>query len=162
MSYHVIDVTGWKVLHPEQMGSKAKHWLIDPANRQWLFKQNKSDAGEDWAEVIAARLCGLLGLPHVEYKLAASFEDGKERTPGVICPNIVDRSEQLIQGNVLLRQKRPTYPQDRKRKIKEYTVEAVVEAMGSMEKPPAEWMKDAPSEMDTAIDVFIGYTLLDA
>lgn len=42
-----------------------------------LFKAEDRGTGEDWAEVVACHLCALLGLPHVEYELAAEY-DGQQ------------------------------------------------------------------------------------
>lgn len=48
----------------EMLGSKPKFWFSD-GDRRLLFKADDRGTGEDWAEVVACRLCELLGLPHV-------------------------------------------------------------------------------------------------
>lgn len=36
--YPEFDVAGWEIGDIEQLGARPKHWVIDPQDRQWLFK----------------------------------------------------------------------------------------------------------------------------
>ena len=67
---HVIDRA--RSTQFEQLGTKPKFWFDGGA---CLFKGDVRGTGADWAEVVAAHLCSLLGLPHVEYHLAESTVD---------------------------------------------------------------------------------------
>ena len=57
----------------EPLGSKPKFWFRD-GNRRLMFKAEDRGTGEDWAEVVAYHLCELVGLPHVDYELAAEYD----------------------------------------------------------------------------------------
>ena len=45
----------------EQLGTKPKFWFTLGTQRT-MFKADDRGTGEDWAEVIAAEICVLLGL----------------------------------------------------------------------------------------------------
>jgi hypothetical protein len=47
----------------ETLGSKPKFWFREGGSRL-LFKAEDRGTGEDWAEVVACHLSGLLGVPH--------------------------------------------------------------------------------------------------
>src|SRR5262249_55208571 len=85
----------------EQLGSKPKFWF-DEGIRRLLFKADDRGTGEDWAEVIACHLCALIGLPHVEYELAAEFDGSTYVRPGVVCENMAKSPVVLVLGNELL------------------------------------------------------------
>jgi hypothetical protein len=85
----------------EPLGSKPKFWFRDGA-RRLLFKADDRGTGEDWAEVIACHLCGLLGLPHVEYELAGEYDNQEYIRPGVVCENMAPKPAILVLGNQLL------------------------------------------------------------
>jgi hypothetical protein len=67
----------------EMLGSKPKFWFRDGESRL-LFKADDRGTGEDWAEIVACHLCHLLGLPHVEYELAAEYDGDRCMIPFVI------------------------------------------------------------------------------
>src|SRR6185295_16375094 len=60
----------------EPVGTKTKIWIRDPQNKRWLCKKNRvrettgEVTGEDWSEVIAARICRALTIPHAYYDFA--------------------------------------------------------------------------------------------
>ena len=85
----------------ETLGTKRKYWFFD-GERKLMFKAEDRGTGDDWAEVIASHLCGLLGLPHVEYELAVECAGPKELRPGVICENMVPEPLQLCLGNQMI------------------------------------------------------------
>lgn len=58
----------------EAMGTKPKSWFLRDGE-DWLFKATRHGQGEHWAEVIAAGLAGLLGLPRT-----TSLHHGRTRT----------------------------------------------------------------------------------
>jgi len=127
-----------------------------------LFKAEDRGTGEDWAEVVSCHLCELLGLPHVEYELAAEYEGEAYRRPGVVCANMAPRPVTLVLGNELLLAHDPDYPAEERFKVRQHTVEVVVEVLGSLGPPGAAWMGATPEGIGTALDVFAGYVMLDA
>ena len=128
--FTVVDATTWIALAPEQMGSKVKQWLEDPAGDRWLFKavRAKSDAsgtlrlfGEDWSEKVARELGLLLGVPVPEVELARR---GAAR--GVVVRTVLpDDRHTFAPGNELLQRADPSYDKDRAREVPGYTIAAV-------------------------------------
>lgn len=159
--FPTVSVDPAKADSPEQLGTKRKFWFTDNLSHRVLFKAEQRGTGEDWAEKLACELAGLLGLPHVHYELA---EEQGTCTPGVICENCAPSPWSLVMGNELLLARDPAYPADdgRKYKVREHTVAAVAEVVGKLQVPPQPWGALLPSGIASALDVFIGYVLLDA
>lgn len=159
--FPIIPVDPAKAESPEQLGTKRKYWFTDEQNRRVLFKAEQRGTGDDWAEKLACELAGLLGVPHVHYDLAEEQGTG---TPGVICESCVPSGWSLVMGNELLLGRDPAYPADdeRKYKVREHTVNAVAEAVGKLQLPPQPWRAVLPAGVTSALEVFIGYVLLDA
>ena len=85
-----------QALAVETVGSKPKFWFRED-DRWLLFKADDRGTGEDWAEVVACHLCGLLvGLPHVEYELAAEYDCAQYLRPGVVCENMAPAPLSLV------------------------------------------------------------------
>jgi hypothetical protein len=145
----------------EPLGSKPKFWFHD-GTRRLLFKADNRGTGEDWAEVIACHLCGLLGLPHVEYELAAEFDSGQYIRPGVVCENMANKPLMLVLGNELLLAVDSQYPISQRFKVRQHTVEAVSGIVSKLVAPSESWMKDIPAGIQSALEVFAGYVMLDA
>jgi hypothetical protein len=159
--FPTISVDPAQAESPEQLGTKRKYWFTDEQNRRVLFKAEQRGTGEDWAEKLACELAGRLGLPHVHYDLAEEQGTG---TPGVICESCVPAGWSLVMGNELLLGRDPAYPADdgRKYKVREHTIKAVAEAVGKLQLPPEPWRAVLPAGIGSALDVFLGYVLLDA
>ena len=156
---HVRDVSDWLVADIEAMGSESNVWLRDPDGETWLFKPNRvrqdgQEQGEDWAEVLAASVARLLGVPTA---FAEVVVRGSVR--GALSRNILSSWQrvegwELQAGRVLLgladlpglkpRERHPGH-----------TVEAVMRALMEV-APPA----GAPGM--TAQQAFAGYLVLDA
>jgi hypothetical protein len=147
----------------EQLGSKPKFWFSKDGQRT-LFKAEERGTGEDWAEKIAGELCELMGIPHVHYELAEEFDGGTYVRPGVICPHCAPDPQSLVLGNQLLLILDKSYPKkdNRKFKIHEYTVKAVARAVRILEPPQEKWRITVPQGIETALDYFVGYIMLDA
>ncbi len=145
----------------EPLGTKRKYWYRDDQGRRIVFKAEERGTGEDWAEKITCELAGLLGLPHVVYELA---EENGTRTPGVVCETFTPPPRTLVLGNELLLARDPAYPaaEARRYKVREHTVDAVAEVVGRLEPPLPEYAPALPPGVSTALDVFVGYVLLDA
>ena len=145
----------------EPLGSKPKFWFRD-GERRLLFKAEDRGTGEDWAEVVACHLCELVGLPHVEYELAAEYDGEQFIRPGVVCENMARKPVALVLGNQLLLAVDPQYPQAQRFKVRQHTVEAVSDIVAQLATPPEDWMRDVPAGIGSALDVFAGYVMLDA
>jgi hypothetical protein len=154
-----VDVTSWEPADEEQLGTKPKHWLPAPTGELWLWKESTihHDArhgsfrkGDDWSEVVAARVGRRLGVPVARVELAtrgASF--------GVISRKVSDdEAEALVHGNELLDEigVGTGAPHDRSG----YSVDAVARALEGVGPPVAS------DELPTAFDWFAGYLVLDA
>jgi hypothetical protein len=150
--------------YDEVMGTKRKFWYEDGTGKRWLFKYNRENTGEDWAEKIAEYLCKHLELPHATYELAQwenhfgcisqsflrSEGDGEEQ----------QLLEQLILGSQLLGAVEPRYLQQRTRyKNTLHNIPNILRALEHI-APPKNWI--LPKEIKTAPEVFVGYLLLDA
>ncbi len=145
----------------EPLGSKPKFWFRD-GKRRLLFKADDRGTGEDWAEAIVCGLCSLLGLPHVDYELATECDGDQDIRPGVVCDNMAPPPISLVLGNLLLLTLDPEYPKEQRFKVKQHTVEAVTEALATLKVPSDLWMKGTTTEIESALDVFVGYVMLDA
>lgn len=145
----------------EPLGSKPKFWFRE-GNRRLLFKAEDRGTGEDWAEVVACHLCALLGLPHVEYELAAEYDGQQYIRPGVVCENMAYQPVVLVLGNQLLLAIDPQYPQAQRFEVRQHTVGAVSEIVARLAPPAGRWMPNIPGGVQSALDVFAGYVMLDA
>lgn len=147
----------------ETLGSKPKFWFRD-GKRRMLFKADDRGTGEDWAEVVACHLCTLLGLPHVEYELAAEYDGQQYIRPGVVCENMAPKPVVLVPGNELLLAVDPQYPSMPRSKFKvpQHSVPAVSEIVKTLEPPDPLWLADVPDGIQSALDFFLGYVMLDA
>lgn len=144
------------------MGTKPKFWFSE-AGVRLLFKAEERGTGEDWAEKVACHLCELLGLPHVHYDLAEEYDGESYIRPGVICQTCVPEGWALVLGNQLMVDRDPNYPARRsKYRVREHTVEAVVEVVSGLAGPPPEWTENSPPRLSSALDFLVGYVMLDA
>lgn len=159
--FRIITVNPHQAEALEPLGTKRKFWFREEQGQRMLFKAEERGTGEDWAEKIACELANLLGLPHVDYELA---EETESQTPGVVCKTFTPQPLVLFLGNELLLDRDPAYPArvGRKYKVREHTVDAVVKVIRKLELPLPEFGGKLPSEVKTALDVFVGYILLDA
>ena len=159
MPYPIFDISGWRVLSVEEMGSKPKFWVQEPGGSKWLFKhRHRPYVGDDWAEKIAAEVAETLGIPHATVELAR-FED----KPGIISKDLVgtDPPRELVLGNSLLVEADPTYPGMNRYHVAEHTIDRVFTALGADFIDLPEASPRVPA-IDSPIDLFVGYLLLDA
>lgn len=145
---------------PESLGTKRKFWYLDTTGTRWLFKAEERGSGEDWSEKVCCELAALIGLPHVHYELAKETGSG---TPGVICQSIAGGASQLVLGNQLLLERDASYPvgEVRHYKVRAHTVQAVADVILGLGAPTADWSVNLPSGVASALDVFVGYVMLD-
>lgn len=156
--FPVVRVDSRRAEALEPLGTKRKFWYRDDQGRRLLFKAEERGTGEDWAEKIACEMCALLGLPHVHYDLAV--EEGKN-IPGVICQSCAPQPIVMGLGNQFLQALDPAYPNRKKYKVRQHTVDVVAEVLGHFGPPPPSFRAAMPSGMNNALDVFVGYVMLD-
>jgi hypothetical protein len=159
--FQIIKVDNRQAEAPEQLGTKRKFWF---ANHEMLFKAEERGTGDDWAEKSVCHLAGLIGLPHVHYELAAEYSGATYILPGVVCRTCAPPPLELVLGNQLLLRRDPRYPANigQRYKVREHTVDAVAEIVRKLERPSLEWASTMPQGINTALDTFIGYVMLDA
>ena len=154
--YPIIEVLEQSVEVVEQLGTKPKFWYRGADGRSYLFKENRPDSGEHWAEKAVSEICNLIGIPHANYDLAR-YKEKK----GVICNNFVPQGGVLIHGNELLLARDEKYPVARLYRVKEHTLELVMHTIGLIKaQPPVGWKMAESIQRGT--DVFVGYLMLDA
>jgi hypothetical protein len=144
----------------EQLGTKPKFWFIDEHSDTYLFKQNRSEGkdatGEDWSEKVVSEICSLLDIPHAQYEFAM----WKGRY-GVVSRSFVPPGGTWIAGNEVLVQIDKEYPKDRFYSVRQHTLRLVLNIVKlDFILPPINWL--GFSDVQSALDVFIGYLMLDA
>ncbi|MBH8565547.1 HipA domain-containing protein [Nostoc sp. CENA67] len=139
----------------EDLGTKEKFWFRHPNLGRCLFKKTRPNTGEDWAEKIAAELSDLLALPHADYELATfNGEDG------IISPSFLPEGGVPTLGNEILTAIVCDYPQDSK-DLSQHTIDNISNAIknASVNLPIG---SIPPQRINTAMEIFVGYLLLDA
>jgi hypothetical protein len=154
--FPIIDVPANAAEEIEAMGTKDKFWFYHSEFGKCLYKKARPNTGEDWSEKIASELCALLGLPHAHYELAIHNE-----AFGVVSPSLVCDGDALVHGNEILARRDRSYPIDRTFKVSQHTLDVVLDVLGGeVVQLPLNWI---PSDgITTAVEVFLGYLLLDA
>ncbi len=158
--FTVTDIPSYKYEALEPLGTKRKFWFTnDSDNYKYLFKIGRDNTGENWVEVVVAEICKLLNIPHANYQFA-TWQD-KE---GTISKNFVPSSYRLVHGNELLakvHEKLPLgeYPVEGKYKVREYQLKLIMVLMKhKLVKLPIGYKN---LNLNTALDLFISYILLD-
>jgi hypothetical protein len=158
--YQVITVPDEAGDILEQLGTKPKFWFTDENSNKYLFKLNRSageDAtGEDWSEKVVSELCELLGLPHAEYELAIW-----KNQPGVASLSFAPSGGRWVAGNEVLIRLVKSYPREKFYRVREHTLRIVLNIIRHQGiKSPLNW--DTFDAVQSPLDVFIGYLMLDA
>ncbi|GGA02764.1 hypothetical protein [Okeania sp. KiyG1] len=155
--FNIIEVKEDSILETEQLGTKDKFWYCED-ELNYLYKKARPNTGEAWSEKIASELCELLKLPYAHYELAIW-----KGNLGTISPSFVPENNTLILGNKILVKIDESYPEFNNYKVSEHTLDIVVEAIAYNSiniNLPLNWK---PAEgIETAIETFVGYLLLDA
>lgn len=149
----------------EPMGTKEKywfsraenHWYWDCEGNEFLFKAGREGTGDNWAEKVAGELCKLLGLPHAEYDLA-EYRGLK----GVITPSFVpEGGARLELGNEILARYIGGYEKTKRFRQNKHILRIVLKLIsGEAKELPIGW--GSLDGIRIAVDVFIGYLMLDA
>lgn len=164
--YDVYEVNYAHAIHPEQMGTKQKFWYEEgsPFDTRTLFKAGRQNTGENWAEVISARIAHALQLPSAEYEFAECAIQGRPIN-GTITPNLIKEStNRMIHGNELLSryseatEESAQYNPDSR---KHHTLKRAIAYLSQdFLLPPPE--STVSPKRNTALDFFIGYLTFDA
>ena len=144
----------------EQLGTKPKFWFSDVNSDRYLFKLNRSEGedatGEDWSEKVASELCELLGLPHARYDFA--IWKGQH---GVATLSFAPPRGRLVAGNEILIHVDKAYPKERFYRVRQHTLRLVLAIIKQKDiQPPLGWKP--LGNIVSALDIFVGYLLLDA
>ena len=139
----------------EDLGTKKKFWFHHDELGKCLCKMARTNTGEAWSEKISAELCKILMLPHAQQELALY-----NRQQGTISPTFLPHNGSLTTGNEILAQIFLDYPQNI-HDLSQHTLENVFKVISesTIDLP---WNWQAPPGIETAIDTFVGYLLLDA
>lgn len=158
----IINVDTWKPKNIEYVGAKTKIWLFKSGTESaalpdiYLFKETKAGTGEDWSELIAFMLARKLGIPCADYELA-----NRNGHRGVISLRFLPPASELIDGTELIVEVAPDYEEKSFFKRSGHTLTRVVEIIVRREiGPPIGFSLGEP--LRSAVDVFIGYLMLDA
>ncbi len=156
------DISDWLRFEEEELGTKPKRWLINPANdERWLmkyatFSQPRGGPeyrkGDDWAERVACGVARVLGIPAAPVELAVERAHGQIRY-GTVCRSVLQEEESLINGDELMGEVGIRVSRGHREL---YTVEAVFKALEDIHPPP-----HVEAGL-SAWDVFVGYLALDA
>lgn len=154
----LVTEAHYELSSDEVIGTKLKFWFQHEELGRCLYKQVKEQhLGEDWAEKIASELCKLLGLPHATYHLAQTWEGNR----GVVSPYFLPEGGTLEHGNEILTPIVPDYPTFATYGNKQHTIDIVLRVIEADHvNLPIGWT--APSGIQKAVEVFVGYLLLDA
>jgi hypothetical protein len=153
----IVTPQAYELSNQEAMGSKYKFWFEHPELGRCLYKQARLNLGEDWAEKVASELCELLGIPHANYELAATSEGNL----GVVSSYFLPNGGTLVHGNELLTPIVPNYPTFATYNLSQHTIDLVLRII-SDESVNLPIGCTVPSGIQKAVEVFVGYLLLDA
>lgn len=124
-----------------------------------MFKAGREGTGENWAEVVTASIGSGIGLPCAHYE----FADYKG-LEGTVCKSVVPKNGRLVHGNELLAGFSPGYEKTKMYRQKEYTllsVLALLKKLSVLVGPPLGFV-GPPKNVESCLEVFIGYLMLDA
>jgi hypothetical protein len=147
-----------KSIRYEPLGTKEKEW-IENDGQKFLYKQGRKGTGEDWAEVVTSAICDKIKIPHADYCLAQN----SDKKYGVLTKSLVPKDGRLILVNELLKKIYKNYDPEKKYNQKDYRltrIQAFFKQIKKILEPPRTF--ELTEQINTALDVFIGYLMLDA
>lgn len=153
----------------EMLGTKSKIWVRDKyTQRLWLCKQIRyredgSPTGEDWAEVVASKLCELIRIPHAKYHFAEWNEKRAVVSRCVLWEYAGQLRDELCVFDEVLKLPYLKETADKRERSKEFfTLEAIAK---ECQRPDLELLpkRALPNQsIKNAWDVLVGYFMLDA
>lgn len=158
--FNVVEVASEDFEILEQLGTKTKFWY-DGYNH--LFKEGRPGSGENWSEVVCAKIACALGLPHAKYELAETDIPlaGAGITQGTTTPNFIPSGGRLALGNELIVNVSSDAKAQAQNRRRQHTVTRIYAYLGIKRVLlPLGWLP--PAQVKTAAGVMSGYLLLDA
>jgi hypothetical protein len=123
MTYPVLEVDPASLIGDEQLGTKPKFWFLRD-DHEWLFKEARSNTGEDWAEKIAAEVAGQTKIDAASVELA-QFRGRR----GSASKSFINRnSDSLVHGNELLG-RITGYDRNKRQRQSDHTLENIMAAV---------------------------------
>lgn len=120
--------------------------------RPHLFKVGRQGTGENWAEKTCCEIAGAMGLPHASYHLAVY-----KGQIGVLSEQFYPDEFRFLPSNLFLSKVLNGYDGSLRFRQREYQLSTILNLVPLIAKgPPSGW------ELHSALDVFIGYLVLDA
>lgn len=165
IEFPIFDISDQNIDDFEQMGTKSKFWYTDASTgEEFLFKSIHTQDrhgnpiernGENWAEKIACELAESLGIPHAQYDLA-----NYQKEKGIRSKKFTIPGDNMFFANQLIEHVARGINTPIERDQRSQTVDRVTIILERLiEYPPLKW--DATENIKTALDVFIGYLMLD-
>ena len=146
--WDILDLSQATSLITEVAGLKPKSWLQTPNKDEWLFKTHRAGTHESVAEVYAAALATLLGLPSTPYRLATWNGDA----------GCASRKFDGIQaGKQLLSSADASYKVDGRFRNEDHTIELVADVLSKLSAGAG-----ASAAFADARGMFLGYLMFDA
>lgn len=147
--FKTITIDPQQIIGDEALGTKTKFW-IEFEGQDWLFKEARSNTGEDWSEKLAAEIAHLLGIPAAQVELATC--GGR---PGTLSKSFVNRhqGEELIHGNEVLAGQVRDYQTNQRWGQSNHTVENITKAIRGL-------FPDA-TDATVALNQLASYLILD-
>ena len=161
--FQVVRVDSRQAEAVEPLGTKRKFWFSD-GGRRCYSRQKSAGQATIGPRRLHVNCVDCLDCPMSVMNWPKQYDGPAYVRPGVVCETCAPKPLSLVLGNELLLKRDPAYPAEDKRrhKVSEHTVHAVVEVIGALSPPADVWMAGVPLGIQTALDVFVGYVMLDA
>jgi hypothetical protein len=123
MAYPVLEVDPATLIGDEQLGTKPKFWFLRDGH-EWLFKEARSNTGEDWAEKVAAEVADQTKIDAANVELA-EFRGRR----GSASKSFINRNrDSLVHGNELLG-RITGYDRNKRQRQSDHTLENIMAAV---------------------------------
>ena len=147
--FPIIEIPAEARSDVEQLGSKPKFWFKHQ-EQDWLFKESRDTAGEDWSEKVASEVAHLMGLPTHHAELAIWQGRSGCAVKSFIRPN----QGFLTHGNELLGGLITGYDKEKQRGQADHTFDNIVQVL--------EKLFTSDKDRLLAASHMVGYLVLDA
>lgn len=154
--YKIFTIPDNAVDFYEQLGTKRKFWFKDNHGEPVMFKEGRPGTGENWAEIIVSGIADLINIPHADYDFATWRESN-----GVITASFVPSDGRLVLGNELFGKLVQGYDIGKFYHQKQYVLRRVFAILDNdFIDMPLAW--HPVNGIFSAVEVFVGYLMLDA
>lgn len=133
--FPIIEIRSEDALHDEELGTKPKFW-IELDSKRWLFKEARTNTGEDWSEKLAYEFAQMIGIPAAQVELAMT-DDGRRGTvsKSFLSENLAESNsikDDLIHGNEILAGQVLGYDPTKRFGQQDHTIENIQKAVVKM------------------------------